>query len=550
MKSIKKGFLSIALLACGGQAFADCESKLAAVPCASDCKIDLDCNNSNVCCDQHTYYGRSHYSARSQGANGARLLMGSADKTHLFGREESYGVASVALEYTQSFNSDELAKFFSPNCNNSITFGPNDLTPGTGGKAEAGVDVRNLDFGLDDTFKGTVCFKPKIKNFIVDLDFWFGLDEFLCGLWGRVNVPLTWTKWEVCLDERVASAGDNTYPAADGAVNSGTNSNAVVYKKIKDAWCGDKPFGDAPALRAGKLCCTKDDDFNVAGIRFDLGYDLWRRECGYLGLATTVVAGIGTHPTAEKLFQPVVGAQHAWQFGGNVSGAYRIWSRDENTSLTGYMDATLTHIFREKQKRLFGLKDNGAWSQYLLLKKFKADGTYDSLERAANILCHDVKVKANLQADVNALLAYRSCSFGAGLGFGIWYRSAEKVDDLCGAYIDENTYGVKGIEAAGDSSFNPTATIKSADRVINGVSQVKDATVAVDRASLLNNDNVDVCTGLHPEALSGKLFGYVDYGWEDCEWQPYVLVGGEVEFGRGNTALDQWGIILKAGVTY
>lgn len=539
MKSITRSLLGIMLLASSGALVADCDSPVAVVPCQSECKLDLDCDTNNRCCDEHSYYNRTHFSLRPQGSNSARLLMGTAEKTHLFGKEDCYGVASVALEYSQTFNNDDLGKFFSPNCSNCIYFGQ---------EGTLGVDVNALDFGLSPTFKGSITLNPTIKNFVIDLDFFFGLDEFMCGLWARVNAPLTYTRWEMCLNERASEVGGDTYDTnVSNLVTTDRTKNSVVYRKISNAWCGDKPFGDAPALRAGKLCCTKDDDFNVAGLRFDIGYDLWRRECGYFGVAATVNAGLGSRPTAEKLFQPVVGAQHAWQLGGNVSGAYRLWRGNENTSLTAYTDTTITHLFRARQKRLFGLKNNGAWSHYLLLKKFREDtpGTpvYDRLERAANILCHDVKVKTDVMIDSSAMLAYRSCSFGAGLGFGIWYRSAEKIEDACGINIQERTYGVKGDALAGDTNVDPKATIKD-----YGTDPLVD--VATDATGFLTNEDFDPCTGLHPSALSGKLFGYMEYSWEDCEWAPYVLAGSEIEFGRGNTAVSQWGLILKAGVTY
>ena len=38
-------------------------------------------------------------------------------------------------------------------------------------------------FGLSTDFQGSICFKPRIDNFIVDLNVYFGLDHWLSGLY-------------------------------------------------------------------------------------------------------------------------------------------------------------------------------------------------------------------------------------------------------------------------------------------------------------------------------------------------------------------------------
>lgn len=591
MKSVLRGLLSLALLTSTGAALAsgsccpttsDSSCKTACSTSDTKCSFYTDCcDSSNRCCNDDTYFNHTHYSLRPQGTNNARLLMGTADKIHMFGREEFYGVASIAFEYGQTFDGDKLATWFSPNCSNQICFGPD-----VGNDTTSTVDVRAIDFGLSPTFKGCVCLAPEIKNFVVDLDFWFGLDEFVCGLWARLDIPLVYTRWEMALNETVNQAGGKNYGLntvtastnADQCTAGVVNNPEVVYKKISEAWCGDKKFGDAPALRYGKLCCKKDSEFHVSGVRFDLGYDFFRRECGYFGAGVSVVAGVGTRAHAEHLFQPVVGAQRAWQLGLTWGGGYRVWERDEDSSVSIYGQSSLVHLFREQQTRLFGLKENGPWSHYLLLKKFKDDnGTkvYDGLERAANILACEVKVKANIMADSNVMVAYRGCNFGAGIGGGIWYRSCEKIDEVCGGCaIAENTYGIApAVNTDATSSTNipcggdvinmvlyddTTATVAAANPKNSTASKStikrSEGTAGVGKVDttqvFLKTEEIDPAVGLHPEALSGKIFGYVEYNWEECEWQPYVLLGAEAEFGRGNAAVHQWGILLKGGLSY
>jgi hypothetical protein len=601
MKLSIKSFLSIALLASSAGIYADscesscntsCESECTPSTTATSCDFSNCSADQNNCCEDNIYFGKTHYSYRPQGTNAFRRLIGLQDKTHVFGREEFYGVVSLALSFQQTFNRDSNCKrsfgtWFSPICSNKFIFGPDQNAPteelnprlpaatGVTNELKEGVHVSSLDFGLSSTHKSTLAIHPKIKNVIADLDFWFGLDEFICGLWARVNVPLVWTKWEMCSTETTANEGGNHYGTGVAACSANVPgvpapNNPVVYTSQRDAWCATKGgFGDVPALENGKLCSCKEDDFSVSGVRFDLGYDFWRSECGYLGLALTAVAGVGTQPKAESIFAPVVGAQHSWQFGGNLVGAYELWN-EEDSSVSLLTDITATHIFKHKQRRLFGLKNHGTWSHQLLLKKLKKDTNGDfshiGFERAANILAGEVKIKCDVMVDAACAIAYRNCNFTGTLGVDVWYRSQEKIVDNCGFSIQENTYGIMGttgscsVQTASLSTINTskgTGLNNTQNSVGNGVPlDVNDGYINPNLLPPLFNTitldatQIDPYPGLHPDALSGKIFGALEYAWDDCEWQPFVVAAGAVEIGRGNTAADQWEIIFKSGISF
>jgi len=46
------------------------------------------------------------------------------------------------------------------------------------------------------------------------------------------------------------------------------------------------------------------------------------------------------------------------------------------------------------------------------------------------------------------------------------------------------------------------------------------------------------------------VFGFFGYNWKDCEWAPFALLEGEVEFGHENRAADQWGVMFKGGISF
>jgi hypothetical protein len=610
VKQTLKKLLSLSLLISTVGLRADdtcspCETSCAPTPpctvtraCSTDCSTvcDFSCNDTTYrCCyDNDIYYNKTHFTLRPQGTNAARHLMGLAGKTNVFGKEDFYSIASVALEYQQTFNrhndcKSSLGVWFSPNCSNCFVFGPDQNQPtqalnqgliaatGINETLKKCVDIRSLDFAMSSSHKSRLCIAPKIRSMIADFDFWFGLDACISGLWARLDVPVVWTQWNIETYETELNAGGAYYGCGSlvqcpytcqGPQAQGTPSAPqIVYKKERDAWCGEKAVGQIPPLDYGKVCCGKSDAFSLSGVRFDFGYDFWRGERGHLGIGAVSVAGVGTKSKAESLFQPVVGAEQAWQIGGTLNASYDFCNRDDR-SFTLLIDVTATHLFKHHTQRLFGLKANGPWSQYVLLKKFKTDDTtgaiiFDGFERAANILTGNVKIKNDIMVDAAFAFNYRRCDVAFTLGGEIWYRSRDKIADGCGFGIVENRYAVKGITECDTltASLSTIGTSKgvglnnTAQNLPNGVPlDVNDGYTNAQQTTpniiTLKNSDIDVCPGLCPDALTGKVFGSMEYTWQDCEWQPFVVVGAEAEFGRGNSAADQIGLIVKGGLSY
>jgi hypothetical protein len=78
---------------------------------------------------------------------------------------------------------------------------------------------------------------------------------------------------------------------------------------------------------------------------------------------------------------------------------------------------------------------------------------------------------------------------------------------------------------------------------------------ASNQAILLSDAHINNCSGLSPRAFSNKIFAHIGYHWNDtCIGVPYLGIGGESEFAGTvdclKTAISQWGIWLKGGVTY
>ena len=77
---------------------------------------------------------------------------------------------------------------------------------------------------------------------------------------------------------------------------------------------------------------------------------------------------------------------------------------------------------------------------------------------------------------------------------------------------------------------------------------------SVDSQINITDADIKNCSGLSPRALTNKVFGAIEYDFEQCSTQPYILLGGEAEFASKvhcvKTAISQWGIWIEGGFSY
>lgn len=512
--------------------------------CDTECNESLSCPDTRGC----VLGTKTHFSMRPAHSNLARTMTADADKIHRFGEECFNGMLSVGLQYQQTRKPGKLASYF---------FGKSTLTYGN--TCDGQFDIYGQNLGTVES--GKITFAPRIRSFIADFEMWFGLDELVCGLWTRIGVPVNHTNWNLrpCVTpDTPTSTTPSFFP--EGQVDFLTAGTTASFASVLGGLQG-LPFGAAPAAHCGKVCSTKTT--NVSGLVFELGYDFLRTECGHFGAALRFVAPTGTRPDDNFLFHATTGSQHSWELGATITSSYLAWEGCGGDQRLGlFFDANVTHLFYAKQRRLFDLKrrdgTTNPMSYWMLLKKFDSAGAVVGLERAANVLCCDVKVGAKVMADLALMVQYDCGCFSAAVGWNFWIRSQERLKSTdcsknkdCNTTttrrtctIEPNTYGIKGSAPVQAVGTDVTDTTTYSNATIGNCGAADESTV------FLRTSDIDFCSALHPRAFSNKVFGWVGYNWRDCEWQPYVAVEGEVEFGHDNKAVDQWGVMLKGGVAF
>lgn len=416
-------------------------------PCDSD-----ECLN---CCQAPI---RTYIHFRSQGANTARELVGWQWELNKPFMCENYGTAYLAYNYQRNFRPERIANQLFGGC--CLKFAGSNVAD-----RDPRCELLADNFGLSSNFRGNVTFCPRYENHIVDLGLYYGLDCFWQGSYLRIHFPITHTRWDL----RACECVDTTSPAiAPCYVGSNSTANDLFFdleptpaiQTLQEALCGITPFGDKKEnWCAGRIDFCRRTRTRVADIDFILGYNWLNNDCYHLGFYLQAVLPTGGKPRNLFLFDPVVGNGGHFELGGGISAHAVLWACGDH-NLAFFLEGNVTHMFRNRQCRLFDLCKNGPFSRYLLLKEFDSNGTVNTyngnLVSATCFTNRLVNVRVDVKGDASIKLAYRWCGWGFDLGYNIYGHSREKIDfrcdDLC-CDIDSRKFCIKGTQGVCCSEY-------------------------------------------------------------------------------------------------
>lgn len=457
------------------------------------------------------------YSIRSQGVDAARELAGWTSHVNLFDMDKAYGSFSLTTEYSRSFRPQDINKSLFNSCNDCHTI----VVSGSETTGRGAHDWLADYFYLPTDYRSTLQFKPVIDNVIVDLNFYFGLDEWVNGLFFRLHLPIVYTRWDLDFCESTSLNGSNAYeagyfaPAAIPRADLLSNFAAFAAGKTPNGVLGTT----MNPLRYAKFDGCRHTQTRLAELQAVLGYNFINNEDYHLGIGLRFSAPTGNRPHAELLFEPIAGNGRHWELGAHITSHAMMWrSCDEESSLGFYLDANITHLFNATQIRTFDLK-NKPLSRYMLAEKLGTPVTslaggatsaaavvpsaqfQNEFTPVANLSTFKVDVKANIQTDIVAQLTFAVGGFNWDLGYDFWYRSCEKISSKCNAcpsVFAENTWALKGdayVTGFAASSTTPialSATENSA--TINSGTNFPAAGIGADTAALATdrrNPNID-----------------------------------------------------------
>ena len=435
-------------------------------------------------------------------------------------QDKCYASFNLTFAYTRTFRNGKISYFFFGE-DTVCVCSPIDPKIGRLGFGVTGSAVPNRAptdlladyFGLPRDFQSFTTIDPRIDNFLLDFNFYLGLDGWVNGLYFRVHGPYTHTRWGFNADETINSDTYGAVPGTIGYFQGYFSSNEVPAANLNRSFLeytsGSTPiinndyaaYGESycetygPCSSLGNitwhpLCCSKILECGTlsrngfAELRFVLGYNfLNNRDGNYhlgVGLYAAAPTGsrIGEGNQGRYLMEPIIGNGKHWELGAQIT-AHHIWWRsyDDENSFGIYFEANITHLFSACQTRCFDLCSAGNNSRYIIAQRLASNSTmYPTLNSTvdpqglafaneyapvANITRRNVTSSIAAQGDIAFALAYQVRDFRWDLGYNFWGRSCEKLciqKDPCAATL--GTWALKGDERVyGFVNNSPTQSL-------------------------------------------------------------------------------------------
>ncbi len=510
-------------------------------------------------CASPLFYANSFLEPRSQSVNAARELVGWRQFINRGDMDGFYNAFYALAEYSQSYRPNRIAEYFFNQQFVTISGSMNtNRTPD---------DFLADYFGLSPSFISDVAMYPRIKNSLVELNWYAGYKQW----YFRIHVPFVHCTTHYPLRETINNNGEatefpalymdgNAIPAPSTSFTQSIESNNVIYGQITEG------------LNFSRIACAQHRS-GVAEPQLAIGYNFIADDLSHVGFNVRCSVPTGNRSHARFLFEPMVGNGHHWEFGLGFTGHWTVWEKDYTQNLAVYLDINLTHLFEATQTRSFDFKShirvpctnhNNFGSRYILVKEFDEFGTSTgAIFPAVNVTTLPCKVHNDLQLDLAFMLGYSSRWVDLDIGYGAWVRSREKIE-LCRG-LPANRYGLKGIQNAALALDIPSAVTQS-NATLNGNYFTDQAAVAdADSPVFVNTSDLNIHSAANPTAFTNKLFWNLSHSWEYSKKRichiaiPFVGFGGQAEFESLNPrritdpnqiAISQWALWVKGGVAF
>lgn len=422
--------------------------------------------------------------------------------------------------YMKSRNGCDLAPYFLPNDKTEISVQENGLG-----------DVNSLWLQLlgpvTNSFDQKISISPERKAFGGYFNLNFDLSRWFDCAWFRIAFAAMRVSHNLNVRESQplysTSSGSGQRTALD--VLNGSINNLSPLQVID-------PASRTIDLLAGKWSRCALQRSGVDDIQLKLGRD-WLWDCRRLSVY--ILGGIptGQRPTAQYLFEPVVGSRHG-AVGFGLDGEHIIWD-DGNFNFVFMADFRYRYLFEGTECRSFDICPNGEFSRYLLLID---QATPSALLPGINTFTGSAKVTPRSTVDLWLAFHGQYCDWNLELGYNFWWRQREKV---CFCQGLPNNIGVVAITAGGTSN----GTTASTATIAQGPQGVLFNPLATDSAltggtvtfvPLSSASSIDIDSATNPATVTNKLYAAISRNHTLCNREVLCGFAGSYEFASNSRA--------------
>jgi hypothetical protein len=391
----------------------------------------------------------------------------------------------------------------------------------------------------DTTLSTQIDFRPFRGSYGIRLDYHQKLDNFLEGLYLRVNAPIVCVKTSLGYTYSGQSQQLKTATGFDGGAKTveeylkGNVSNtATSYKQA--------------ALSYAKIH-NGQEATNIADINLMFGYNFLYSEKRHISLNASFIIPTGNAADGEFRFAPIVGNGGHFAVGIGGDAFFEFW-KDGKKSMDVSFVANYKHLFKATDKRTLDFKYANTeelstlantrvmWGPYML------GGTSGATEATplANFLTQDVNVTPGSQIDMLISLGFNYDKWRFDAGYEFFAKEAESVKVK--SWTDD-TIGIAATSWDTQYAFMTDSTHSTIYMGTDGA-YGNYALYTIDSGDLLPS------SAASPSQATHKIFASAGYAFSDWEYPLMAGLGGSYDFASGNAALEEWAVWFKLGLSF
>ncbi len=423
------------------------------------------------------------------------------------------GALQVAPIYQQSFKSRDLSRYFLFNNQLHLLVKGDDVTANPYSR-----DVRAEWLGLPSDFTGSFSLHPRQKQFGLWIEGMLPLgalfeNEFFDCFWVGLAIPYQVIENDINPSETPPINPSPTFPRN---IVEALSNPAYLFGKFN-----------------GKM--TRK---SFAEIDLKFGTNLLNRDYFQIGMYSMLVVPLQGSARQEFVFSPYIGNNGHFGYGTGVTFKLPLVCDVECQLFSFFAYLENIYFFRNHQKRVFDLIEK-PWSRYLLLNS-KQGGTNIP---AINILTRNVRARCYNMLDLLTGFDWEIGNVEVEVAYGLWARGREqhKLDDC----FPEN-FGIAGQGPTGETGVPPTASRSDINhQAANDVDFFGNPVFIP-----IHIQDLDMDSGAARGALCSRFHFTVGYTYSDEVLSGIIGIGGFVEISQYETAISNWGIWGKIGVSF
>lgn len=481
-------------------------------------RCDTNCQSGGCCptCSHTFLRARPSSQDASLEMNQWHYYLAHIKDAHRTPKKRRIFSAGGTFFYQRSTHTSSLREFFLKNCNDcSMTIAQSPIE-GPDPVADINASWLQINANPATPFSSRFTLNPKRELFggMFNVNFDFG--RWAKGLSLAAIIPVVHVKHHIGFKE-TSVINPGIFPGITNAQDA-FNNPAWNYGKISP--CGQSKTG-------------------VDDIHLKLQWRFLQKKRYGLGLYGSLFIPTHHGSKARSLFEPTIGNGGHVGLGGGLHAGFVI-SKGKNHLFTLFANARYAYFLKAHERRSLDLCPNGEWSRYLLVAR---EGALETALPGINFFTREVNVTPRSNAELIAAFHYNYKHWNFELGYNYWFRQKEKIAITCNA-CDPSTVGIFDLPHVLNAQVGPFTTASTA-QINQAFSAVQDAT-----AIFVTNSDLNLNSAAHPRASSCKLYGSAGYDFDCCKYPLFTAIGASYEWGHKRSALSQWGISTKTGISF